>query len=142
MLKVEDITFARGEGGRLIPQIVPLETFKTPDGEEKPTIKAIPLSKGQLKEVTTLAKSKIPKDKEMADKKVIKIGLIEPKLTDEQIDGEDVVPSYVNAIGIAIMSISLGISQEEILEQFKQSTLQAAIQDAEAELKKKSEKTI
>jgi len=78
----------------------------------------------------------------MADKKVIKIGLIEPKLTDEQIDGEDVVPSYVNAIGIAIMSISLGISQEEILEQFKQSTLQAAIQDAEAELKKKTEKTI
>jgi len=45
MLKVEDITFARGEGGRLIPQIVPLETFKTPDGEEKPTIKAIPFKR-------------------------------------------------------------------------------------------------
>jgi len=125
MLKTEDIVFSRDTEGALIPQEITLETM-----ENKPTIKIVPLTKGQLNEIHTMAKSSDPIEKIKADNNAIKIGLIAPKLTDEQIS--DLKPKYSGAIAIAIMSVTLGINQKEISEKTAD-----AIQDMEAELKKK-----
>jgi len=129
MLKVEDMVFQRGEGGVLIAQEVTLETLPN-----KPTIKAIPVTGGKLKEIGILAKSNIIADKIKSDNMLIKHGLIEPKLTDEDI--EVLKPQYSGAVAIAIMAISLDMTQKEV-----ETKAEDAIQDAENELKKKSEKT-
>lgn len=124
-LKIDEIVFTRGEGGVLIPQETTLDTF-----ENKPTIKVVPLTRGKLQEIHTMATSKDPTEKIKADNELIKIGLIEPKLTDDQI--RDLKPKFASAIAMAIMSASLGISQKEVKEKADE-----LIKDQEDELKKK-----
>lgn len=124
-LNVTDIVYQRGEGGALIPKEIVLESL--PD---KPTVKVIPLTRGKLQEVHALATSKDIHDKIKSDNEVIKCGLIEPKLTDEQL--HDLKPQYANAITIAIMSVTLGIGQHEVTEKAEK-----IVNDIESELKKK-----
>jgi len=107
MLKAEDMTFQRGEDGNLLPQEVTLENLK-----DKPTIKIRPLSRGKLQEIYQKAMSDNLQEKIKADTQTLKEGLVEPKLTDEQIS--DLKPQFANAISIAIMAISLGITQNEV----------------------------
>jgi len=125
MLSVDEIVFKRGENGVLIPQERTLNLI-----EGKPTIKIVPLTKGALQRIHALAKSENIDDKIKSDIEVIKQGLVEPKLTDEQIS--DLKPNYANAIAIVIMSASLGVGEDKITEK-----LEDAIQDEEEKLKKK-----
>lgn len=124
-LNVTDIVFTRGEGGCLIPQEVTLEEF-----ENKPTIKIIPATRGKLQEIHVMATSKDPAEKLKADNKLIDTCLIEPKLTAEQI--ADLKPRYASSIAMAIMAISLGISQKEVKDKANE-----LIAEQEDELKKK-----
>ena len=116
--------FHRGEDGNLIPQEVTLELLK-----DKPKITVRPLTRGKLQEIYQKAKSEDITEKVKADNDVIKEGLIEPKLTDEQIT--DLKPTYANAISIAIMSISLGVTQQKVQEKAEE-----LVNEKEEELKK------
>jgi len=123
-MKVDDMIFHRGEDGNLIPQEVTLELLK-----DKPKITVRPLTRGKLQEIYQKAKSEDITEKVKADNDVIKEGLIEPKLTDEQIT--DLKPTYANAISIAIMSISLGVTQQKVQEKAEE-----LVNEKEEELKK------
>ncbi len=124
MLKVEDMTFQRGEDGNLLPQEITLDSLK-----DKPTVKVRPLSRGKLQEIYQKATSKDLQEKLSADTQTLKEGLVDPKLTDEQIS--DLKPQFANAISIAIMALSLGITQDEVKDK-----AQEIINDQEDILKK------
>ena len=124
-LNVTDIVFQRGEGGSLIPQERTLTSI-----EGNPTINIIPLTRGKLQEIHAMGKSSDLQERIKADTEVVKIGLIEPKLTDEQI--ADLKPKFANAIVMAIMAVSLGIGEKEIEEKATE-----VINQQEEELKKK-----
>jgi hypothetical protein len=130
MLKVDEIVFQRGESGVLIPREVVLETM-----EGQPTVTIVPITRGKLQEIHAMATSNDPKENVKSDNEVVKHGLVEPKLTEEQI--KDIKPKYANAIAIAIMSLSLGIEQKEVANKAKE-----IIDEQEDELKKKLEKKI
>lgn len=125
MLNKSDILFERNDNGQLIPQEVTLSNI---DSEEK--IKVIPLTRGQLQEVYSKAKSDNAIERIDSDNMIIKLGLIEPALTDEEI--KCLRPKYSTAISIAILSISLDIPQEEVGKK-----VQDTIMEQELELKKK-----
>ena len=125
MLKVEEITFNRGEDGNLLPQEVVLETLK-----DKPTVKARPLTRGKLMEIHNKAVTGTAADKAEADLDVIRCGLVEPVMDETQL--EAMKPSYAGAISLEIMSISLGLSQDKVGIEAKK-----VIENQEAELKKK-----
>ena len=125
MLKAEDMVFHRGEDGNLLPQEVELETLK-----EKGTVKVRPITRGKLMEIYQKATSEDMQDKIKADSDIIKQGLIEPKLTEEQIS--DLKPTFASAVSTAIMAVSLGVSQHKVEEKSKE-----LIKDQETELKKK-----
>jgi len=123
MLDLKELTFQRGENGNLLPQDVVLETLP-----EKPTVKIRPLTRGKLQEVHALATGS-KEDKLKADSEVILNGLVEPVINEETL--KDVKPQYATAINMAILSLSLGMSQEEISNQAKD-----VISNQEYELKK------
>jgi len=111
MLNVKDIVFDRGENGQLIAQEVELDAI-----EGKPTVKVVPLTRGKLQEIYAKANGSVD-DKIDADNMAIQFGLVEPKLTEEQI--RDLKPTYAAAITTAIMSASLGVTQKEVENQAK-----------------------
>lgn len=121
----EQLIFARGEGGKLIPQDVILESI-----EGKPSIKAKPLTRGKLQEIYQRATSDDITEKVKADNDVIVNGLVSPELTEGEI--EDMKPQMALAITQAILAISCGISQKEIGEKTNE-----AVQNQEELLKKK-----
>lgn len=121
----EQLIFSRGSEGQLIAQDITLESISG-----KPSVKVIPLTRGQLQEIYQRASSSDAEDKIKADNDVIKFGLVSPKLNDQEI--ADMKPQVAVAITQAILSISLGISQEEI-----SNKTQEVIQDQEYLLKKK-----
>ncbi len=106
-LKPENIIFQRDESGKLISQEIVLETLPN-----KPTIRAVPLPRGVLHKVVALAKSSNIDDRVESDNEILKHGLIEPKLTEQQI--KDMTPEYSTPISIAILSISVNKSQKEV----------------------------
>ena len=124
MLKAEDMIFQRGEDGNLLPQEIVLETI-----ENNPIVKIRPLSRGKLQEIYQKATSENLQEKLDADTQTIKEGLVEPKLNDEQI--RDLKPQFANAISIAIMALSLGVTQEKVKEKAKE-----LLKDQEDKLKK------
>lgn len=124
MLKAEEMVFQRGEDGNLLPQEVTLESL-----ENKPTIKIRPLSRGKLQEIYQKATSKNMQEKLEADRDTLKCGLVEPNLTEEQIS--DLKPQFANAISVAIMALSLGITQKEVKDKAEE-----LIANQEDELKK------
>lgn len=115
MLKAEDMVFKRGEDGNLIPVEVTLEAI--PD---KPSVLIRPLSRGKFQEIYQKATGS-PQEKLDADNEVIKSGLVEPKLTEQQI--QDFKPMYAGAIVNAILAISTGMSQEEIAQKTQEQIL-------------------
>lgn len=122
---IEDMVFTRGEGGVLIARERVLDSI-----EGSPTIKVVPVTRGKLQEIHAMGISNDMSEKVKADTEVIKTGLVEPKLTDEQI--ADLKPKYANAITIAIMAESLGIEQKEVADKATE-----VIKNQEDELKKK-----
>lgn len=123
MLRIEDMTFQRGEDGNLIGREIELEGL--PD---KPKVKIKPITRGKLQEIYATAESSV-QDKANADIEIIKNGLVEPVLTDEQL--ADLKPQFANAISIAILAASVGMSQKEIGDKASE-----VIKQQEAELKK------
>jgi len=106
MLRIEDMVFQRGETGELIAREVELEGL--PD---KPKVKIKPITRGKLQEIYATSESS-DGNKAKSDIEIIKSGLVEPVLTDEQL--ADLKPQYANAISIAILAVSVGMSQEEV----------------------------
>lgn len=105
----EQLIFSRGEGGSLIPQEI---TLLGVEGDL--SVKVIPLTRGKMQEIYQKATSDNAEEKIAADNDLIKHGLISPKLTNEEIN--DMKPQIAGAITQAILSVSLGITQEEVSE--------------------------
>ncbi len=121
----KELIFSRGEGGVLLAQDVELENI-----EGKPTIKIIPLTRGNLQEIYQKATSGDPAIKIQADNDVIRSGLVSPELTNEEIG--DMKPTMALNVTQAILAISLGVSQKSIGDK-----TQEVIQNQELLLKKK-----
>ena len=107
MLDKKDCLFERDEEGNLIGKVVFLETL--PD---KPEVKIKPLTRGKLMSIYSKAIDGTQEEKIETDNEIILEGLIEPKLSEKEL--KDIKPKYVSAMSLAILSISLGIAQEEI----------------------------
>lgn len=125
MVEINDMIFTRGEGGTLIAREVELESLPN-----KPKVKLVPLTRGKLQEVYALANSDNIEDKIKSDNMVISNGLVEPKLTDTQIN--DLKPAWSTALVTAIFAISLDISQSDINKKTEE-----IIKNQEYQLKKK-----
>ncbi len=123
MLNKEDCLFERDEKGELIGKLIKLETF-----EGNPEIKIKPLTRGKLMSIFQKAKGESEEEKVKGDNEVLLSGLIEPIFTEEEI--EVMKPRYVTAIATAIISVSLGITQEEV------KSSNEDVLRAEAEIKK------
>ncbi len=123
MLTKEDCLFERDEEGNLIGRVVTLETL-----EGKPEVKVKPLTRGKLMSIFQKAKDGSEEDKSKTDIDVIVSGLVEPVLSEKDI--EVLKPSYASAIVTAIISVSLGISQDKVTKSAQD------ILGAEAETKK------
>ena len=123
MLTKEDCLFERDEEGNLIGKLVTLETM---DG--KPEVKVKPLTRGMLMSIFQKAKDGSEEEKLKTDVKIITNGLIEPTLTEKDI--EVMKPSYVSAVVTAIISVSLGVSQNKVTSSAQD------ILNVEAEIKK------
>jgi len=125
MLKTEDIIFQRDEDGELISKEIIVEML-----QDKPTIKAKPLTRGKLMEIHQMAQSSDSEEKAKSDTEILKHGLVKPELTEEQL--KDLKPSYAGPIAIAIMSLSLGMPQKDIKDKSKE-----VLKNIEDDLKKK-----
>lgn len=123
MLSKEDCLFERDEEGNLIGKVVTLETLK-----DKPEVKIKPLTRGKLMSIFQKAKDGTEEEKLKTDTEVLINGLIEPTFTEAEI--EAMKPNYASAIVTAIISISLGISQDKVTSTAKD------ILQTEVELKK------
>ena len=99
--------FNRGEDSKLIAQDVELENI-----EGKPTVKLVPLTRGKLQEVYQKASSADMKEKLDSDNEIIRLGLISPELSEEEL--LDMKPNIALAVTQAILAISLGITVEEV----------------------------
>lgn len=123
MLNKEECLFERDEEGNLISKKITLELLK-----DRPEIVVRPLTRGKLMVTYQKAKDGTREEKVEADIEVIENGLVEPKLTREEI--EVLKPNYAGAISTAILAISLGIEQKEV----KKAT--DIVLEQESELKK------
>lgn len=123
MLTKEDCLFERDEEGKLIGKVVTLETL-----DDKPEVKVKPLTRGKLMSIFQKAKDGSEEEKLKTDVEVIVNGLVEPVLIEKDI--EVLKPNYASAIVTAIISVSLGVSQDKITSSAKD------ILSTEAELKK------
>jgi hypothetical protein len=103
MLKKEESIFVRDAGGNLLPIMVELK-----DIEDKPTIRAIPLTHGDFTEITALRDDKEAGKKN--DDKIILTHCVEPKFDEK--DLAFMKPSLRGAILSAIISTS--VSNETI----------------------------
>lgn len=112
----------RDETGSLIPIEVTLELLK-----DKPKVKLIPLLKGELQKIYKMS----DEEKSKADINMILKNVIEPSYTEEEI--KDIKPDIYGSLTTAILSISTGMSQEDI----NNVTIQSVIDGID--LKKKSE---
>ena len=124
LLNTKDILFQRNEKGELIAQEIELELL-----DDKPTIKAVPITRGKLMELYSKYGSNTSDWIKMQND-IIKFGLVEPKLNDQEI--EDLKSNIATAISVGILSISLGMPQDAVNKQSEK-----VISEMEAELKKK-----
>jgi len=99
--------FKRDEKGELIPQEIELETL--PD---KPTIKVIPMSRGELLRIYSTAKEGVF-SLDM-DKEIITKYCKEPQFTINEVD--DLKPVIAAAITTAILSVTLNLPQKQVME--------------------------
>ena len=122
-LKKEEIFFERDEKGELLPIETILETI--PD---KPTIVATPLTKGELSKIVAMSGTETDAD---TDINVVISHCKNPAFT--EVDRESLKSAgkslLINAIAIAIFSISTGISQSQLLEEGKKSLAEKKLQN-------------
>lgn len=129
-LKAEDMLFQRDDEGKLIPVEVSLgEKFNNAK------IKVKPLTRGRLQKILAGAKSEDPDKVTESDELVIKEGLIEPELSDEQ--RKYIKPPYATEIVTSILSVSLGMSKEELEEKMQNTSKSELVGTQEEEVKKK-----
>jgi len=124
LLNTKDILFQRNDKGELIAQEIELELL-----DDKPTIKAVPITRGKLMELYSKYGSNTSDWIKMQND-IIKFGLVEPKLNDQEI--EDLKSNIATAISVGILSISLGMPQDAVNKQSEK-----VISEMESELKKK-----
>lgn len=118
-LKKEDIFFERNEEGNLLPIEVTLETLPN-----KPKVKITPMSKGELAELVSQTKgveTDIDSDIEMVIKHCK-----EPLFTEEDSNSLKTAGKtvFINAIALAILSISTANTQQELVEQGKKALVE------------------
>ncbi len=106
-LTKDNLLFERDDKGELIEREVVLELLK-----DKPTVKVKPLTRGQLQRIRIKAVSSNIDERVESDNEIIREGLVSPKLTDEEI--KDTKPQMANAIIMAIIAVSLDVSQTEV----------------------------
>jgi len=123
-LEKKDSIFERDEDGKLIAQIVILESL-----ENKPKILATPISRGEFQRLFADSK-KGETDKEQ-DNEIISKHCIKPLYLDSEI--KDLKPAMAGAIVTGIVALSLDVSQEEVTKMSKKQ----AITMSEELLKKK-----
>lgn len=107
-LQKEKTLIPRDENGNLIPVETILELL-----DDKPTIKAIPLTKGELQKMF----SATDEEKEQISNQIVIKNCIEPKYTEEEI--KFLKTDVYGAIIIAILGLSTGMSQEDIKNKTK-----------------------
>ena len=122
-LNKEEIFFERDGEGKLLPIDVVLDTLPN-----KPMVKVIPLNKGELAKVISEVKSN--ETDVNTDIDIIISHCKNPLFTEE--DRETLKSAgkavFTNAIALAILSISTGVSQKEILEAGKQKVIENSFQ--------------
>jgi len=129
-LKAEDMLFQRDDEGKLIPVEVSLgEKFNNAK------IKVKPLTRGRLQKILVGAKSEDPDKVTESDNLVMKEGLAEPELSDEQ--RKYIRPNYATDIVTTILSVSLGMSKEELEEKMQNTSKSELVGTQEEEVKKK-----
>lgn len=122
-LKKEEIFFERDGEGKLLPVDVVLDTLPN-----KPMIKVIPLNKGELAKVISEAQDK--ETEVNTDIDIIISQCKNPVFTE---DDRELLKSagkivFTAAMSVAILSISTGVSQKEILEAGKQKVIENSFQ--------------
>lgn len=125
-LKKETSIFERDEEGKLIAVNVELETL--PD-KDKPKVKLIPMTRGKLQRI--YADNKDGTTDPDLDNQMIIEHCVNPKYTEEEV--KLIKPQISGAIVTAILSVSLGVSQEDV----NKKTTEEAIRINEEYLKKK-----
>lgn len=106
-LNKEKTLFLRDGEGNLLPQEIELELL-----DDKPTIKAIPVLRGDLQKIQNAKDN--PEEAKEIDKQIILNNCIEPKYTEAE--AKILKPDVANAIVLAVMSISVGKTQKEIMD--------------------------
>jgi len=116
-LKKEDVFFERDSNGNLLPVETQLELLK-----DKPTVKITPLTKGELSEIVAKTKGDMTSDD--TDLDIVIKHCIEPKFSEEDRAGlkEAGKAMTINAISIAIFSISTNVDQLSLLNQGTKKT--------------------
>jgi len=110
-LTKDQLLHLRGENGKILPQTVELELI-----EGKPNVKLIPLTKGQIVEISS--KTKENSSKEFSDdqtEELISKHLVEPQVTVQELKESGKV-QYIGAIVTALISVSTGIPQVKVNE--------------------------
>lgn len=108
LLNKQDTLFERNEEGELLSVELILETL--PDN---PKIAAIPLTKGKIKELFNgLDEGETTKDQ---DAEIILNYCVNPKFDADEV--AFIKPNISSAIVTAILSMSLGVSQEKVKEE-------------------------
>lgn len=120
-LKKEDTLIKRDENGNLIPVEITLELL--PD---KPLVKITPMLKGELQRLYSLSEE----EKAKCDDELIIKHCHEPKYNSEELRFIDL--KVYNALVTAILSLSLGVTQEEI----KNASVKTLISELDAKKKK------
>lgn len=116
--------FQRNEEGNLIPEEITLELL-----EDKPTIQLIPMTRGKIKELFGNLKSNGDTTKDQDNDIILKY-CVNPTFSEQEV--KDLKPKVANAIVMAILSESLGMTQEEL----SKDTTKKAIEMQEENLKK------
>jgi len=114
-LKKENILYLRDENGKLLPQDVILELLP-----KKPMMSAVPMTKGELQRL--YAESKNKDSTQEQDSEIIEVHVLEPKMTKEEV--KVMKPQYISAMVTGVLSISTGVSQEEIEKESKKKILE------------------
>lgn len=118
-LKKEEIFFERDNDGNVLPIDVTLETL---DG--KPMVRVTPLSKGELAKI--VSQSKGEETDIDTDINMLIEHCKEPLFSEE--DRETLKKAgkavYTNAIALSILSVSTGVSQNQILEEGKKKLVE------------------
>ncbi|MCH7560861.1 MAG: hypothetical protein IIC67_05765 [Thaumarchaeota archaeon] len=113
-LKKDDIFFERSEEGKLLPIEVVLETLPS-----KPTVRVTPMSKGELAEI--VSKTKGSETDVDTDIDMVISHCKDPLFVEEDRDSLKLAGKtvFINAIALAILSISTATEQKDLVEQGK-----------------------